>query len=36
MSPGQLAQLVGASSCTAKGFEFNPWLGHIPRLGFDP
>ena len=30
--PGQVAQLVGVSSCTSKGFWFDPRSGHIPRL----
>ena len=31
-SPGQVAQLVGASSCTPKGCGFKSWSGHIARL----
>ena len=27
--PGPVAQLVGASSCTPKGFGFNPQLGRV-------
>ena len=30
--PGQLAQLVGASSHTPKGCGFNFWSAHVPRL----
>ena len=30
--PGQVAQLVGASSPAQKGWGFDPQSGHIPRL----
>ena len=30
--PGQVTQLVKASSCTPKGCGFYSWSGHIPRL----
>ena len=30
--PGQVAQLVGASSHAPKGYKFNRWSGHIFRL----
>ena len=32
-SPGQVAQLVEASSHTPKGCRFGPQSGHIPKLG---
>ena len=31
-SPGQVAQLVGASARTPKGYGFGPWSGHTPKL----
>ena len=31
-SPGQVAELVGASSHASKGCRFDSWSGHIPRL----
>ena len=34
--PGQVAQLVEASSHTPKGCGFHPPSGHIPRLQVDP
>ena len=33
LCPGQVAQLVGASSHTLKDCEFDSWSRHIPRLG---
>ena len=35
-SPGQVAQLVGASSCTAKGLCSIPSQGTYLHCGFDP
>ena len=35
-SPGQVAQLAGASSHTPKGCGFNSQSRHILRFGFNP
>ena len=32
MYPGQVAQLVGASSYIPKVCEFDPWSGQIPKV----
>ena len=32
LHPGQVVQLVEASSYALKGCRFDSWSGHIPRL----
>ena len=32
LSPGRVAQLSGAWSHAAKGWGFDSWSGHMPRL----
>ena len=36
VSPGQVAQLIGALSCTLKGHGFDSQSGYNLGCGFDP
>ena len=36
LSPGHVAQLVGALSHTPEGCRFNPWSGHVSRFHVQP